>query len=782
VGFSLTGFKDWDWEAEGYWCGVADRARPMSALHTWVPRAGGTPALGAATVPERVIPVDFGYDGPVHLGEAMDYLAARLRLDDPAPGELRGVRNGVPVAITAVLSSPVAEGEGAGLNILPAVFQSADRRWRALADAAVAKTFARAEDRSMLVPLTGVDAVPLRLRLVPTGQRAAGTAEVGVRWRQRRRLVNAAAEPLANMAVAIPLGDTAALVAAGKALASGDDLRVWRDGREVARTLAGWGTADTRCWVLVPQLAPGAAIEWEVVYGNPQAGPGPVLSGPEAPAFDPAASSNGSLVYRTAPVAANAGKGAWGLDRGDAPPSPDFSRPGSWAPAITLGRPANRDDYAQARFSEYQDGGTRYLARLDAVRARAGGLSPADNRAADGIVLRHPCGITGITAGYRVLNQRYIGPTSAPVGRVVLLARGGAEAWRLVWEDFAVRDPEAVLVAGAVAVAPAAREIALAVWPANAVEVPRNAYAGRVCRARWETDTTVAVDASKLVFSVVQPEEAVNELATEVTVWADGRERDARLLRVGGDRSRRLALPLGRGVLLDAAARGAWLLAADGEAIAGAVPPAAVQAVQRITRDDGSVVEVAADAWPELAPRPNPLPNGSAFATAAGWGYGATDAGFVSNATLLVSAGRLRIGSITTTGPNLGREVRADALLPLNGRKQVALALDAETSNAGVYARPAIWWYDAAGALVSRSTGDAYTTVAGAPVRRPLAARSPAGATHYRVGALVWAVATIGSAANVYLDNVWPGGPEVGIAEAAAGTVEAQARWRPSYP
>lgn len=780
MGFSLSGFKDFDWEAEGYWCGVGDQSRPMSAAHSWVARAGGTPALGAATVPERTIGVEFGYGGSGDLGEAMDYLAARLRLDDPSPGELRGVRNGVPVALTAVLSLAVAEGGGGALNILPAVFQSADRRWRSLAEAAITKSFARIEDAALLAAVGGVDAVPLRLRLTPTTQRAAGTAEVGARWRQRRRLANNAAESLVNMAVAIPLGDTAALVAAGKALASGDDLRVWRDGREVARTLKAWNTAATDCWVVVPQLAPGAAIEWEVVYGNPQAGPGPQLAGGDVPAFDLAASANGSLVYRTAAVAANAGKGSWGLDRGDAPPSPDFARPGSWAPTNTFANPANRDDYAQARSSEYADGGAKWLARFDAVRARLGGLSPADNRAADGVVLRHPCGITAITAGYRILNQRYLGPTSVVVGRVVLLARSGAEAWRAPWQDFAVRETEATVSPGTVAISPAAREVAVAVWPANLIEVPLNAYAGRVCRARWDGDVTVTVDASKLAFATTQAEEAVYELATEVTVWADGRERDARVLRVGGDRSRRLAVPLGRGVLVDAAARAAYLLAADGLAVVGAAPPAAVQAVQRVTRDDGSVVEIAADAWPDLAPRPNPLPNATFIGGAGGWSYGAVSAG-VTMAALSVFSGRLRAQVAAATAAGTA-EVRADALLPVNGRRLAVAGMELRTGVAagGARARPAIWWYDAAGALLARSDGDDYATVANQPIRRATAARSPAGATHYRVGALI--VVGSGATGNVEIDDVWAGGPEVGIADAAPGTVEASVRYRPSWP
>jgi hypothetical protein len=54
--------------------------------------------------------------------------------------------------------------------------------------------------------------------------------------------------------------DTASLVAAGKMLAAGYDLRVWMDGQEVDRWLAGENTATTKIWVNV-SLQAAASVE-----------------------------------------------------------------------------------------------------------------------------------------------------------------------------------------------------------------------------------------------------------------------------------------------------------------------------------------------------------------------------------------------------------------------------------------------------------------------------------------------------------------------------------------
>lgn len=68
--------------------------------------------------------------------------------------------------------------------------------------------------------------------------------------------------------------DTAALVAAGKMQADGDDLRVFRDGVEVDRWLSGINTTDTKVWVVTDlpgahtmslKTALGAGAETEIV-------------------------------------------------------------------------------------------------------------------------------------------------------------------------------------------------------------------------------------------------------------------------------------------------------------------------------------------------------------------------------------------------------------------------------------------------------------------------------------------------------------------------------------
>jgi hypothetical protein len=68
-------------------------------------------------------------------------------------------------------------------------------------------------------------------------------------------------------------------VSGSKALSSGNDLRVVYQGKEIARTLTDWNSArfNTLVWIVIPYLAAGASITYDVLYGNANAGTPPTL-------------------------------------------------------------------------------------------------------------------------------------------------------------------------------------------------------------------------------------------------------------------------------------------------------------------------------------------------------------------------------------------------------------------------------------------------------------------------------------------------------------------------
>ncbi|MGD9868228.1 MAG: hypothetical protein AB7U38_09560, partial [Hyphomicrobiales bacterium] len=221
--------------------------------------------------------------------------------------EVEGVEGEKLVTIDASVGSVRWPGSGWNLEV---TFQSNDSIWLGLETETASKTFSSALDQIMYLPAPGNVPTQPVIRITPTEQRSATTAAVGWQYRQRWMIANMGDEPLFRYPVLIPLGDTTGLTTA-KALASGDDLRVWLHGLEQARTLVDWDTSATGVWVIVPALPPGAAITYEIVYGNANANSatadGVVLAGSDLPAFDLDESTNYQHCYLTATDVINAG-------------------------------------------------------------------------------------------------------------------------------------------------------------------------------------------------------------------------------------------------------------------------------------------------------------------------------------------------------------------------------------------------------------------------------------------------------------------------------------------
>jgi len=89
-----------------------------------------------------------------------------------------------------------------------------------------------------------------------------------------------------NECINFGLGDTRAIVSGGKALSSGNDVRVWAYGKELHRDIINWNTRQSQLWVTIDEIPAGEAYSISVVYGNPNAGAPPRLEeGITRPAF-----------------------------------------------------------------------------------------------------------------------------------------------------------------------------------------------------------------------------------------------------------------------------------------------------------------------------------------------------------------------------------------------------------------------------------------------------------------------------------------------------------------
>ena len=357
-------------------------------------------------------------------------------------------------------------------------FESNDSVWLADWVEGHTKTFASPLDQVMNLPVPGNVPTNPVIRVTPLGQRSVTTPYVGWSKRQRFAISNEGTDPFFRYEVMIDLGDTAALVTAGKARADGADLRVWLYGIEQSRSLVGWNTTATKLWVIVPVLPPRQSLTYDVVYGNPlaTADDGVDLVYPELPAHDIDAGTNFVHVYRTAKAIAFAARGLWHLTSPLEGGSADYGTPGSWQPALTYENPNNTDNYVQPRSLRVNSGQAEwYQAMPFAVRWKGDGWDEdfeqyAGSDPFDGVVLYNPLGIRSVSAeNIRYKNNakekkvvtttvgdpgdettessEVLVPRDPPFTRAVIIGRStGGEGWHVLQEyaDTTIEEAEDV--------------------------------------------------------------------------------------------------------------------------------------------------------------------------------------------------------------------------------------------------------------------------------------------------------------------------------------------------
>lgn len=779
-------FGDYDWTVDGFACGVELDQLPLPAVTpTILTRAGASPTFGVATIGERAIPGTFLYTGGGDVEAAYARLLARLRPTDTAPRPLRSLRNdGTLVWINAVVSFPAGArgGQGPDVTTLPVVFYAVDPHWQSVGPSGASKSFASALDQSEPVPVLGTALQDVALTLRPTAARAAATATVGWSLRQKVRVVNTSGATLANYPYALSLGNTAALVSAGKARADGNDLLVVAGGVEQARTLVGWNSASTVAWVVLPDLAAGEGATFEVWYGNASASGAPaVLGGASLPAFDLSSSSNTVWKYPVSRVAGNAGRGGWGLTSGTSVPSLT-SVPGQWGAVTT--KPQATDDY---QTSKYVTNGTYYWADWYGQRSYKA-LLPLDSamQDGDGVALVHPIGITNVYADIAYQNDEVASSGSDPVGRVVVLQSTNAQDWTPIGTvsaksigAVATTAPTNYPVVGA------ANAVAFAVWPYGS-ENSKKTKKGRLASGAWATTLEVTVSSAAIVQTVTQAEEAVYEIAQELRSGGDGGlVPPYTAIRVGRayGAGRRYCCRLNEVLTIDTGSRRATLYAADGVTVVEPVPAAVLGAV----RNPGSG-EVVAERWMPLAQYANPLANPSFATDVTGWArtlVGSATVAALARDTGTFSAGPAS-GKVAVTASTVGAggtvsvDVAADYLSTF-GKAVVRAAMDLRTGNANLCPVPVVEFYDAAQAFVSRVLAPAWGPAANAWYRRTLAATVPAGASFARVGVALVSV-TASQTGNVWADEVAPDGNElVQVPTGTQGTVTVGAGWFATY-
>lgn len=230
--------------------------------------------------PGRTIPVLFHTTQGTARTVDEDRIVRLLRLLDPTnpePRELRGTltlddnadgtaETAHTVAVDVVVGARNWE-EGGPYRV---VFHAAEEVWRETTNTTDGPNSLTA-DGSFTVDNDGTAPAHPQIRVTWTAQRSADeTTQLGWKYRVVVPVTNNGTRDWNNELIPIALGDTTALTTA-KALASGNDVRVRLDGRELPRQLQNWDTAFGS--MIVPlTLGAGETANLEIVYGNPQAG------------------------------------------------------------------------------------------------------------------------------------------------------------------------------------------------------------------------------------------------------------------------------------------------------------------------------------------------------------------------------------------------------------------------------------------------------------------------------------------------------------------------------
>lgn len=657
--------------------------------------------------------------------------------------------------------------------------------------------------QSVLFDVDGELPTQPRIHLQPTAQRAAPVANAGWKWRRRYTLTNTGDAPVFFHPHAIDLGDTTPLTTA-KALASGNDVRVWINGREVRRTLVDWDSAThtTLCWIVIPYLAAGGTMLVEVVYGNASAGSPPTLTAmDDLPAFDIAAtganrSSNTKWIYKTDRVAANAGKGGWGLSSGTAQPDVNYAVPGGWSPILT--RPGS-DDCKQEAYSTYIDSGMKYQGRFQSRRARAGALVRDGNFGADGVFIRVPTGIASVRSDIRWINQAIGDTDTTPVGQVVILTRNQAgEDWKTLYSNAALQATEATIATATYTPAAAVKEVAYAVWPQDGLAVDLAARADRYIEAAWYTTLEVNLTASVITQTTTQAETEVYEIANELRSGGGGDTAAVpayKSIYLGnyalgdGKDTPRAAVELNQQVVIDTARQAAEVWNSGLTARVEDFPLMAINAVDGLRDTNGSTIELFSADWMPFLPQVDPLTNSSAETDANNWTRGDVTAdvtaGAISrDATTFDSTPAGFSVNITANTAGAGAIVEniADDYLPVGTRENVQVGAAVRTADTDLQPTLSVWFYDEDQVLLGGRYQQADWTVpaANAWYRRLFAVAVPEGAVFYRVGLTIKDKAGA-QTGIVRWDTVAVNDTEIALLDVAAGAKTLSARWQPRY-
>ena len=794
----LTGYRGYSWEADYYYAGV-----PVSPVLTGsvqpniLYRPGNTPVFGTGTVSEMTIPVEFVYNGSETYERAWQTLLSNLRPLDTKPATLFGQLNdGTIVRTEALLIVPQQFDNE--VNTLTVSFVSVDGKWQSDSPSTATDTFTTTPEKALRCAIVGTKPTSATVRLKPTTSPTSGWT-----YRRRYRLTNALTTSVSNYPWALDLGDTSSLVSGGKALSSGNDVRVLIGGLEVQRTLVDWNVSGTStlCWVVIPTIGASGTLTIEVIYGNSAAGAPPTLAYPNLPAFNITTtganrSTNAQWRYDVDTVAANAGKGGWYINESSMFPSfYDSSVPGAWQPAKTYST-STTDDFLQPTASEYTDTLTYYMGRFSASRGKYGSLADRELKQFDGVTLANPLGITSVYAQLIFRNQTLTSTDTLTVGKYVVCYRNApGQPWQIIQSSTATYDTATTLTAATYTPASTVKEIGFAVWPANATGVPATATAGRVSSCSWGNVLRVNIASTNITQSTVQAETAVYEVRGRLRIDRDGSDgvisHDVRLgnhSEATGAETPHLLVELNQQVEVNGEQRQIRIKNSGNTAVVETPSSGVVNYEAQFIDINGDTSTGVAGSVLQLRPETNSYVTNPSFASDANnWTRISATAGITAAAlardtsvfSTTPASGRMTISASTAASGSSVVDLSSN-YISLGSIQRISVAATVRTTNANLVPRLVIYWYDSTPTLLSTSTQDTWTPATNTWYRRVFAATKPELATQARVG-LATITGASSATGSTYIDTVTVLGNDIQVAESSGGSLTVVADWIERY-
>lgn len=251
-----------------------------------IERAGGTPLSAGMAVGARPILVEFQVKPTFTIETTILTLMGTLDFENPNDRVLVGQLNdGTLVQCMAAVGS-YTNRPGDRKSLLVTFF-AADPTWRTIAATLTDQT-GSSSPFSVAVTNAGQAITRPVYQGRWTVQRVTKTSTLGWQYRKQITLTNTLGQTIPPFPYLLNLGNTASLVTGSKALSSGNDLRILRDGEDLTRELVGWNETQTLCWVALPGMDIGEVLTLDMIYGNASAGSPPTWDSndPDRPAFD----------------------------------------------------------------------------------------------------------------------------------------------------------------------------------------------------------------------------------------------------------------------------------------------------------------------------------------------------------------------------------------------------------------------------------------------------------------------------------------------------------------